>query len=125
MDQTADPCTDFYQFACGRYVRNTPIHPDGFSGTIIDIVRDVNFRLRGAQMNTKSVVLSESVFLIIGEKIIINMELHIARCSVHSEQSVALTKMGQYINNELRFCREFLSSQEHFFNVFKINNQWP
>ena len=27
MDQTADPCTDFYQFACGRFLSETVI-PD-------------------------------------------------------------------------------------------------
>src|SRR5258706_3483443 len=28
MDRAVDPCTDFYQYSCGSWIKNNPIPPD-------------------------------------------------------------------------------------------------
>jgi putative endopeptidase len=34
MDKTADPCTDFYQYTCGGWMKNNPIPPDQASWSV-------------------------------------------------------------------------------------------
>lgn len=42
MDRTADPCEDFYQYACGGWIRNNPIPPDQSSWTTYGKMQDDN-----------------------------------------------------------------------------------
>ena len=44
LDQTADPCVDFYRFACGGWQRNNPLPPDQASWDVYSKLHDENLR---------------------------------------------------------------------------------
>ena len=42
MDRTIDPCVDFFQYSCGRWIKDNPIPPDQSSWDIYSKMQDEN-----------------------------------------------------------------------------------
>ncbi|MGH9521610.1 MAG: M13 family metallopeptidase, partial [Terriglobales bacterium] len=45
MDRTADPCQNFFQYACGGWIKNNPIPPDQSSWSVYSKMQDDNREL--------------------------------------------------------------------------------
>ena len=51
MDMSVDPCVDFFDYTCGKYVQNTPIKETGRTSVFTEIQDSLKFTVKGRSLS--------------------------------------------------------------------------
>lgn len=94
MDDTIDPCVDFYEFSCGKFQRNTEIPGDKESVTAFTMVQDKVHDQMSSILNKPPHSTETNAFKLVQV---------FAKSCFHDKQ---LNKNGKFLNYFLRNVRE-------------------
>jgi hypothetical protein len=90
MNASVDPCTDFYEFACGNWIKKHPIPDDAPSvSNFENLGQDLEFALKGTRLP-----LVEHLLSILDH---LSISCHHPQCSVFSFNCLSSVSILQFI----------------------------